>query len=182
MKRTDQDIYDEFKLKKSFWSPWFIQNYFSVVRVRGEAGALVQWLKLPALKVEDRGFEPSSGLRVLNNQNVFPRSFVKIQYCREPPWPCSASARQDSNFELCVWKAVSAHSSHHPQEVLLAQFSLYVHKCGLKPHSFHFKLKEEGGVLVAVWQSLQLNNSSQVEVWVSRRTCHLLVSHSQRAT
>ena len=31
-------------------------------------------------------------------------------------------------------------SSHHPQEVLLAQFSLYVHKGGLKPDSFHFML------------------------------------------
>ena len=29
-------------------------------------------------------------------------------------------------------------SSHHPQEVLLAQFSLYVHKSGLNPDSFHF--------------------------------------------
>ena len=29
-------------------------------------------------------------------------------------------------------------SSHHPQEILLAQFSLYVHKGGLKPDSFHF--------------------------------------------
>ena len=28
--------------------------------------------------------------------------------------------------------------SHHLQEVLLAQFSLYVHKGGLKPDSFHF--------------------------------------------
>ena len=28
-------------------------------------------------------------------------------------------------------------SSHQPQEVLLAQFSLYVHKGGLKPDSFH---------------------------------------------
>ena len=35
----------------------------------------------------------------------------------------------------CVWKAVS---SHHPQKVLLAQFSLYVHKSGLKPDPFHF--------------------------------------------
>ena len=42
------------------------------------------------------------------------------------------------NFESCVWRAVSSHSSHHPQEVLLAQFSLYVHKGGLKPDSFHF--------------------------------------------
>ena len=29
------------------------------------------------------------------------------------------------------------HSSHHPHEVLLAQFSLSVHKGGLKPHLFH---------------------------------------------
>ena len=51
---------------------------------------------------------------------------------------CSASDRQGSNFESCVWRAVSSQSSHHPQEVLLAQFSLCVHKGGLKPDSFHF--------------------------------------------
>ena len=43
-----------------------------------------------------------------------------------------------SNFESCVWRTVSSQSSHHPQEVLLAQFSLYVHKGGLKPDSYHF--------------------------------------------
>ena len=48
---------------------------------------------------------------------------------------CSASDRQGSNFESCVWRTVS---SHYPQEVLLAQFSLYVLKGGLKPDSFHF--------------------------------------------
>ena len=37
---------------------------------------------------------------------------------------CSASDRQGSNFESCVWRTVSSQSSHHPQEVLLAQFSL----------------------------------------------------------
>ena len=51
---------------------------------------------------------------------------------------CSASDRQGSNFESCVWRTVSSQSSHHPQEVLLAQFSLFVHKGGLKPDSFHF--------------------------------------------
>ena len=51
---------------------------------------------------------------------------------------CSASDRQGSNFESCVWRTVSSQSSHHPQEVLLAQFSLNVHKGGLKPDSFHF--------------------------------------------
>ena len=49
---------------------------------------------------------------------------------------CSATDRQGSNFESCVWRAVSSHSSHHLQEVLLAQFSLYVHKGGLKPDLF----------------------------------------------
>ena len=38
-----------------------------------------------------------------------------------------------------VQLATSSHSSHHPQNVLLAQFSLYVHKGGLGPHSFHFR-------------------------------------------
>ena len=51
---------------------------------------------------------------------------------------CSAPDRQGSNFESCVLRTVSSHSSHHHQEVLLAQFSPYVHKCGLKPDSFHF--------------------------------------------
>ena len=50
---------------------------------------------------------------------------------------CSAPGRQCSNFEFCVWRAMSSHSSHHTQEVLLAQFNLYyVHKVGLKSHSF----------------------------------------------
>ena len=51
---------------------------------------------------------------------------------------CSALDRQGSNFESCVWRTVSSQSSHHPQEVLLAQFSLYVLKGGLKPDSFPF--------------------------------------------
>ena len=55
---------------------------------------------------------------------------------REREVACSASHRQGSNFESCVWRTVSSQSFHHPQEVLLAQFSLYVHKGGLKPDSF----------------------------------------------
>ena len=51
---------------------------------------------------------------------------------------CSASDRQGSNFESCVWRTVSSQSSHHSQDVLLAQFRLYVHKGGIKPDSFHF--------------------------------------------
>ena len=58
---------------------------------------------------------------------------------RPHPVQSGKSDRQGSNFESCVWRAVSSQSSHHPQEVLLAQFSLYVHKGGLKPDSFHFQ-------------------------------------------
>ena len=68
------------------------------------------------------------------------QSLVKIIVgsLRDREVACSASDRQGSNFESCVWRTVSSQSSHHPQEVLLAQFSLYVHKGGLKPDSFHF--------------------------------------------
>ena len=61
-------------------------------------------------------------------------------YC-DGEFACSGSDRQGSNFESCVWREVSSPSSHHLQEVLLAQFSLYVHKGSLKPHSFHFIFK-----------------------------------------
>ena len=54
---------------------------------------------------------------------------------------CSASDRQGSNFESCVWRTVSSQYSHHPQDVLLARLSFYVHKGGLKPDSFHFQLR-----------------------------------------
>ena len=63
-------------------------------------------------------------------------------YCGEPLWPRgSVLGLRPPGLEfriLCDWRTVSSHSSHHPQEVLLAQFSLYVHKGGLKPDLFHF--------------------------------------------
>ena len=74
-------------------------------------------------------------------KRFLPHPRVKVSIVgsiRDREVACSASDRQGSNFESCVWRAVSSQSSHHPQEVLLAQFSLYVHKGGLKPVSFHF--------------------------------------------
>ena len=56
---------------------------------------------------------------------------------------CSASDLRGLNIKSCVWRAVSSHSSHHPQEIILAQFSLYVHKSGLKPDLFHFGLIQQ---------------------------------------
>ena len=87
-----------------------------------------------------RGSVP--GLGGLKETKMFlPHPRVKVSIVgslRDREVACSASDRQGSNFESCVWRAVSSQSSHHPQEVLLAQFSLYVHKGGLKPDSFHF--------------------------------------------
>ena len=87
-----------------------------------------------------RGSVP--GLGGLKETKMFlPHPRVKISIVgslRDREVAYSVSDRQGSNFESCVWRTVSSQSSHHPQEVLLAQFSLYVHKGGLKPDSFHF--------------------------------------------
>ena len=87
-----------------------------------------------------RGSVPGHG--GLKETKLFlPHPRVKVSIVgslRDREVACSASDRQGSNFESCVWRTVSSQSSHHPQEVLLAQFSLYVHKGGLKPDSFHF--------------------------------------------
>ena len=84
-----------------------------------------------------RGSVP--GLGGLKETKMFlPHPRVKVSIVgslRDREVACSTSDRQGSNFESCVWRTVS---SHYPQEVLLAQFSLYVHKGGLKPDSFYF--------------------------------------------
>ena len=67
-----------------------------------------------------------------------PHPLVKIGIVgslRDLEVACATSDIHGLNFESCVWRAVS---SHYPQEVLLAQSSLYVHKIGLKPDSFSF--------------------------------------------
>ena len=62
---------------------------------------------------------------------------------------CSTSDGHASNFETYVLRTVSSQSSHHPQDVLLAQFSLYVHEGGLKPDSFHFIFSRNFSVATA---------------------------------
>ena len=93
-----------------------------------------------------RGSVP--GLGGLKETKMFlPHPRVKVSIVgslRDREVACSASDRQGSNFESCVWRTVSSQSSHHPQEVLLAQFSLYVPKGGLKPDSFHFFMSLRG--------------------------------------
>ena len=87
-----------------------------------------------------RGSVP--GLGGLKKTKLFlPHPRVKVSIVgslRDREVACSASDRQGSNFESCVWRTVSSQSFHHPLEVFLAQFSIYVHKGGLKPDLFHF--------------------------------------------
>ena len=79
---------------------------------------------------------------------VLPHPRVKVSIVgslRDREVACSASDSRGANFEFSFWRTVSSQSSHHPQEVLLAQFSLYVHKNGLKPDSFYF-------LFVVIWR------------------------------
>ena len=95
-----------------------------------------------------RGSVPGFG-GLKETKMFLPHPRVKVSIVgslRDREVACSASDRQGSNFESCVWRTVSSQSSHHPQEVLLAQFSLYVHKGGLKPDSFHL----DGQLLVII--------------------------------
>ena len=119
----------------SFGRP--IYNYFLGCFMGGGPRVVVS---TAAFHARVRGSVP--GLGGFKETKVFlPHPCVKVSIVgslRDREVACSASDRQGSNFESCVWRTVSSQSSHHPQEVLLAQFSLYVHKGGLKPESFHF--------------------------------------------
>ena len=127
-------------------------------------GALGQWLApLP--------YTPEFGVRfavsaVWKKQKMFlPHPRVKVSIVgslRDREVACLASDRQGSNFESFVWRTVSSQSSHHPQKVLLAQFSLYVHKGGLKPDSFHFILK----TFLDWWHCKQWHMGDSVIEWV----------------
>ena len=50
---------------------------------------VVQWVKLPAWKFGDCGFEPALAFKPQRNKMFLPRPFLKIDYCGEPPWPRS---------------------------------------------------------------------------------------------
>ena len=63
-----------------------------------------------------RGSVP--GLGGFKETKIFlPHPRVKlsiVRSLRDREVACSASDRQGSNFESCVWRTVSSHSSHHP--------------------------------------------------------------------
>ena len=88
---------------------------------------------------------------------------------RDRELACSASDLQGSNFESCVWRTVSSQSSHHPQEVLLAQFSLYVYKGGLKPDSFHFSFLTPT-VHLSTWYFHHIGNNNSPGAYVKAQS------------
>ena len=127
-----------------------------------------------------RGSVP--GLGGLKETKLFlPHPRVKVSIVgslRDREVACSASDRQGSNFESCVWRTVSSQSSHHPQEVLLAQFSLYVHKGGLKPDSFHFisqvlEMLSTIGVPSIISQKTRNIGLKLVKYWETSRTLEI---------
>ena len=99
-----------------------------------------------------RGLVPG-GLK--ETRNVSSPSTCKSQYCGEPPWPRgSLLGLRPPGCEFLIL-CLRTVSSHHPQEVLLAQFSLYVHKGGLKLDSFHLQCVYG---FMYVWQHEYLAN------------------------
>ena len=107
--------------------PCPIIAYIFIASTKCGPTAVVQWID----------FAGNAGNKIVGS-NPTSAMMGNLSAAR-PRVACSASDRQGSNFESCVWRTVSSQSSHHPQEVLLAQFSLYVHKGGLKPDSFYFR-------------------------------------------
>ena len=115
------------------------KKILSLLSIIDQGGGPRVVVSTAAFHARVRGSVP--GLGGLKETKLFlPHPRVKVSIVgslRDREVACSASDRQGSSFEFCVWRTVSSQSSHHPQEVLLAQFSLYVHKGGLKPDSFH---------------------------------------------
>ena len=64
------------------------------------------------------------GLGGLKRTKMFlPHLLVKliiVGSCRDRKVACSASDLQGLNLNSCDWRAVSSHSSHHPQQIILA--------------------------------------------------------------
>ena len=111
-----------------------------------------------------RGSVPGFG-GLKETKKFLPHPRVKVSIVgslRDRKVSCAAPDRQGSNFKSCVWRTVSSQSSHHPQEVLLAQFSLYVHKGGLKPDSLHFISFALHWIYSKQWERLHWLNASNI--------------------
>ena len=95
-------------------------------------------------KSDIAGSNPTLASEFQRSKMFLPRSIVRIQYCGEPPRPRgSVLGLRPPGLEfrsLCLEGSDISFSS------------LYVHKGGLKPHSFHFILI----ILSSIRVSLQI--------------------------
>ena len=102
-------------------NPFLVSLLFRDLSAFGGGGPRVV-VSTAAFHARVRGSVP--GLGGLKETKLFlPHPRVKVSFVgglRDREVACSASDRQGSNFESCVWRTVSSQSSHHPQEVLLA--------------------------------------------------------------
>ena len=71
-----------------------------------------------AFHARDQGSVPGHG-GLKGTKMFLPHPRVKVSIVgslRDREVACSASDRQGSDFESCVWRTVSSQSSHHPQD------------------------------------------------------------------
>ena len=86
MKRGFQSILKIYTNEQISLINYYNVSFYVCICVCVWGRALVQWLRLSAWKVGDRGFEPHCGLQVSKKQNVSsPLIQLKIQFCGEPP-------------------------------------------------------------------------------------------------
>ena len=101
----------------------------------------------------------------------FPDPFVNpsiVGSLRDREVVCSTSDLKGSNFESCVWRAVSP---HHPQEVPLAQFSLYVHKSGIIYSMW------STSIITIMYSCTSTHKTTRVYKKKILRTCHEHILH-----
>ena len=132
---------------------------FNRLYIESGAGALGQWIAPLPFTLEFGIWFPVPA--VWKKTKMFlPHPRVKLSIVgslRDREVASSASDRQGSNFKSCVWRTVSSHSPRHPQEVLLAQFSLYVHKGGLKLDSFYLHRKRWREMNSIIAQTMEID-------------------------
>ena len=116
---------------------WIMILYYTYEYQQVQGGGSRLVVSTAAFTARVRGSFPGLG-GLKEPKMCLPHLRVKVSIVgslRVQEVACSASDRQGSNFESCVWRTVSSNSSHHPQEVPLC---IYVHKGGLKPDLFYF--------------------------------------------
>ena len=115
------------------------------------AGALGQWLKLPAWNVGDRGLEPHSGLKVSNKQNVFFRSLVMIQYCaktyntNDTIFRSATLTKQIAHYkhEIKITRNGYFSLNHRHIQITLAQIRLEFSKSCFRLHTDAYSSRRE---------------------------------------